>query len=336
MRAGELLPSTYWQKFKISGTFTGYRYYSHYDSSGVKDCEYSQSQPITNHFTFTPDWGDSGVVVLEQKDLLQYIDYDIADTVVSNALQKLLSPTHDTATFLAELAKVVAMFKNAGRDLISLVTKPTWKKVANAELGGRYGWRTLAYDLEAIDEAIEHLSKTSPFWTERAGMSSSIQQEIVGQRTVFGNVLEQRTVMDIDISYRGIARGIVKPPSFGGNAAVTAWELIPYSFVIDWFFNIGTKISMIAGGFLTADFVSHYGIKVSVKSVCTASLVQASSDYTDNFVFQSSNGVARVNAELIVRRPYRPSLIPKFLIKLDAFKVVDIIALVYQALTRPK
>jgi hypothetical protein len=63
------------------------------------------------------------------------------------------------------------------------------------------------------------------------------------------------------------------------NPFKTAWELIPYSFVVDWFFNVGDTITANT----SPDFASYTGMCTSVKRdvVKRTSFVDHSTDVSD-------------------------------------------------------
>jgi hypothetical protein len=334
MKAGELLPATSWTKFTVKGDIQGSRNYTRLDSGGTVICEHSQDFPITNHFWFTAiPGGNPGKVDLTEAELLSKIDSDVYDMVVTRALVSLSSSKHDTLTFVAELAKTVAMFRNLGQNLARFLKTHSPAEIASMWLEGRYGWRTLVYDLQAIDEALDHIDRSSKFWSANSGFEVKETEVWSGSYVNIGCLLGCNTSIEWDINYRGFARGTVKPPSFGGNLAITAWEIVPFSFVIDWFLNIGQKIALMANSALSADYTSHYGVKVTARLVSTSSMWEQSQDLPGYRII-SNSATATTVGELLYRRQHTPGLTPKFEVNLDGFKVADIIALVYQLWSR--
>lgn len=79
----------------------------------------------------------------------------------------------------------------------------------------------------------------------------------------------------------------------GFNPFRTAWELIPMSFVIDWFINVGDSISALTG----LDYSSHRVSCTSVKhsQVDVASYHRNSRENTGNGIWQSPCGPVTVH-----------------------------------------
>jgi hypothetical protein len=240
-------------------------------------------------------------------------------------------------TFLAELSKTVRMFKEVLPKLKSYVLRAQkfdTAEMANLWLQGRYGWRTLIYDINSIEQAITHLDKESGFWETRKGQSVTITDSWYGLRSTINNVLRCDTELSVDVSYRAIARGKVKPPSFGGNLLTTSWELLPYSFVVDWFLDIGSKIELISSALTNPSDVSHYGIKITANSLSQSSIEEANTPANSAFVFTVNDASAEISSTLVKRAPYDPSFIPNWQVNLDTYKVADIAALIYQGIKR--
>jgi hypothetical protein len=122
------------------------------------------------------------------------------------------------------------------------------KQLANRWLEYQYGWKPLMSDiyggLEELSKSLEtgvyRFQKTSESMTFRStasGVKSYSQEPYICYRTT--NV-SQRARARYRIKYAGLKQlsqiGITNP-------ALLAWELIPYSFVIDWVFPVGDFLS---------------------------------------------------------------------------------------------
>jgi hypothetical protein len=197
----------------------------------------------------------------------------------------------------------------------------------------RYGWRQLLFDCQDIEDALNHISRESHFWKSTSGNTTTLPISRVGTWVPVGNTLECVTTGTVTVSYRGVGRSVTKPPSFGGNVAVTLWEIVPFSFVIDWFINIGQKIAYLSTCVGNGGDTSHYGLMVECKTQSVTSLVSVNTSHP-GFHFESQYALAEVQSTLILRDGYTPSLIPSISVHLDKFKVADIIALVIQAWSR--
>jgi hypothetical protein len=134
----------------------------------------------------------------------------------------------------------------------------------------RYGWLPLLYSTEDAVKAFKmktesplrfgHSSTTvdlsqsaSESWTQDSGNGSGTgTQTITGSRTYRGYA-----VAEVITGLQG--------DRFGADPITTAWELIPFSFVVDWFLGVGTWLTAISP-FQSARLL---GVAVSIKDSYT-------------------------------------------------------------------
>ena len=132
---------------------------------------------------------------------------------------------------LGDLSRALSIFKEIKRHPLS---KKTW---ADTFLTYRYGLRLFANDTLSIAKAInkEVNRATEPFQTARGMRKRSVPMS-------FGNPIEQTMRVKVyadnysltDMSLIAAARSIDLYPSLSN-----LWDLIPYSFVVDWFLPAG-------------------------------------------------------------------------------------------------
>jgi hypothetical protein len=260
---------------------------------------------------------------------------------------------HDTFTFLLELRKLRQLFAQTGRRLLqfkrevpkafkdresrkwlrdralrskSFQRKQTVDAIADW-LSARYGYRPLAKDLKDLNAAIANLKNEKSRHSERTGRSYSTRtvEHLPGS---FTSTNYERVVQtQVEVSIRGSVVADIKPPSFRFNPAATGWELLPYSFVADWFWDVGKTIE--AASFLVAssDYVSAHGFQVKVNRRMELISTGFKSGWSGEF-----SQVGQAEATYEERSPSSVSLIPSFRPKLDALKILDLAALVGQRL----
>lgn len=110
-----------------------------------------------------------------------------------------------------------------------------------------YGWRPLLSDIHSSAEALASLMVEKSNTVRYASASSSNSKSKFA--TVSANQLkhiagrtETRSVK-IKVAYRIPLGAVSVANTFGlNNPAVVAWELVPFSFVADWFLPIGTAL----------------------------------------------------------------------------------------------
>ncbi len=182
------------------------------------------------------------------------------------------------------------------------------KRWAKEWLEYTYGWKPLlsdiynaTQDLKRKNDSMLHFSARASEQREASGTRSLGRPDIVGDGTGFiiqeGPVLTSKTG---GIAKASCMYGItLKPPSKLSNAArwtslnplSIAWELMPYSFVIDWFVDVGSYLRDIETSLIYGpEFVS--GFKSSLKIMN----VSESIDYNHRGTNSFFDGVMVVNA----------------------------------------
>ena len=181
--------------------------------------------------------------------------------VVLRAKSEANNPNLDFLTMMAEMPKTIkfligllstgigllVQFKKTRRELIRKLTsdrsgldpKKVADAVSNLWLQYEYAIRPIIANVEGT---LKHLSKRNvAFDTTRK--SSTITRELV---------IPGWTVDDVDVITRcWIKRRYDVSTHFGAgflttNILITAWELVPYSFVVDWFVRVGDYLSALS------------------------------------------------------------------------------------------
>lgn len=163
--------------------------------------------------------------------------------------------------FLAEAHKTLNMIGSAARDIAKVLRKAkTDREAHNLWLEYRYGWRLLVKDiydaLVAIHEArqrgvVFHVKVKST--STKAGVSTTTSTGTYPPRAtddlpvIWDVVNTWRADFETTISLNytdtyGPTLGSLQ--TFGiTNPLNLAWELIPYSFVVDWFVPVGSYLA---------------------------------------------------------------------------------------------
>lgn len=263
--------------------------------------------------------------------LLEVIGID-AGPYLQDAAAAINGRGHDTLTFLAELAKVRNMFANVVKRLIKLAKNPRdIDHLASLWLEGRYGWRTLRFDLIDLEGAIRDFDVKKRRYTETRGttFSHQIYTDTVASSTA-GTYHTYQTI-DCEVGVRGVITADIQPARFRYNIAVTAWELVPFSFVVDWLVTIGKSLESAVFLASVSNYSACTGTKVTArKEETVGDLEPGSGIHTWNFT--------RKEVELgtwIFRTPTKVSLNPTVRPQLNTWKAIDLLALIRQ-LTKPK
>lgn len=209
---------------------------------------------------FRTPWGGTSI----PSDILfgHYVDFN----------SKLRNDKVDLLTFAAEGKSSFAMLANAFTDLCKLyravrkadakavrrVLKPRrlgkslsshWRKktAQNRWLELQYGWLPLYGDLKTAFEAMSDLPEADLL---KISHSTRFEKEYPYKAVSAKSVLTTRCYYVKESSaLRQAAQW-----NLGINPLLTAWELVPYSFVVDWFIPIG-------------DFIGQFGSSVGLKFI---------------------------------------------------------------------
>ena len=252
--------------------------------------------------------------------------------------------TLDLSVALAEAgstSRMLKVFKQAN-DFIS--AKRNWrnivKGVGNARLQYVYGWKPLMSDIYAtLDTAInvviseiEHVSVregsavpsgTGSFSFENYGsISAPIARE--GLYTA-----------EITCSFRTAGHKIDKWTSL--NPLSIAWELTPYSFVVDWFVDVGSYLRNLETSLLYANsFVSGFrseGFFFDANWMCNATRTSGSYPKHTYTVNASASYKYRKFSRMILSSYPAPRL-PRFEADLGSGRLLNMAALLTQHLGR--
>lgn len=312
---GELLPMTRFEQFEVTGSCTGS--YSTYHSGTTTAT--SQSGPYAKNFLWIPS-------MAEVAAYLGHSSVPDASYYVQAAAASIYANGHDSLTFLAELHKVVAMFKGAIRRLGTLLARGRIDKVW---LEYRYGWRTLYYDIVQISEVVSELEhKRSRFKQNSGNAVSFVDTAETSKLSSVFNEYYLRTD-NVSVSVRGSVVADISPPDFRMDPLATAWELVTYSFIIDWFINFGQWLEALSFLSSSTSYVAAAGYQVKVERTFVLDHYTMGSGYSGS-LSQNASATATYN----LRVPTNVSYSPQSTIRLDGFKVLDLLAIALGYLRR--
>jgi hypothetical protein len=183
-----------------------------------------------------------GVIVGELRETLSMIRNP------ARGLRRLVTDWHDIARSIRATRRIGSLARH-----ISQVTE----HLADAWLETVFGWKPLLADIDSSCKALAEYTVGSTLDTRR--ITAKAETRVSGSDTssiqLSGNAIWQetfRTIGTVQVVYRGAVRLEVRDPKtmdpalFGFSPEQflpTAWELIPYSFLIDYFVNINDIIN---------------------------------------------------------------------------------------------
>jgi hypothetical protein len=313
LKANVLLPYTPFWRFTSAGSSDG----NFSVNLGTNNIPWYYD----NGFTVSDSWA------IRWDDIMAYAP-DGLDYLVQSAASRIYSSGHDTLTFLAELHHVRRQFLDAAKRLATLDFPKGIRSLSMDYLAARYGWRTLLFDIQDISQSLANLQVKRKRYSERTGQSISYTKTTVSTVPYAHFDVEVTLVDSVNISKRGAVTADIDPPAFSFNPIISGWELIPFSFVIDWFVNVGKALSALSFLYFNTTYAAAQGYKIQLRRNLSTQLTNTDKDgqYKSGDVYQT----ASCDASMTVRQPTSVSSFPQFTIRLDDFKVLDSLALIYQ------
>lgn len=312
VRRGELLPHTAFDYRAVTGSTEGY-----YDAYEGSNRTYSDPRHI-KYDAWYPQQGDYEQSYLEQVEL----NPDFAQ----EAAAKIYSSGHDTLTFLAELADVRRMFLGVAKGLLrglDLFPKG-FKSISSNWLSYRYGWRTLVYDIASLNEAIIGLDSGRQRYSEKAGTKFVQTFNYVWDESDGNGTRHFAIIDDVTFGCSGSVVADITVPQFQFNPLQTGWELIPFSFVLDWFISVGKMLSAWSFLMYQTNYVASSGFQISCKRNFTMTRTWDPGISGEDYQYGSS--VLEIRKRIPCTIPY----LPHTRLRLDSFKVLDLLGLIVQ------
>lgn len=318
LRKGELLPHTPWKRFHRSGS-----------ANGWLDTWVNPSNPL--HFWTSGNYvpGTHDVWCITEDEVMALVP-PLTDRYVGEAAAKIYENGWDALTFLAELTSVRGMFSNAVKKLAKLKIPRNWKQLSDDWLESRYGWRTLLYDIDEISQLIATFNERRSRYSERAGDTVTTYMKDVETKDLGNYYVDDTRSTKVEVSYRGSVTADIEVPRIQFNLIQTAWELVPLSFVVDWFYTVGKSLS--AASFLAHE--SKYAASKGLQVELTRTYTRNISGGKASFVSGNSSWSASAHAKLVLRQPCRVPLVPHTTLRLNNFKIIDLLSIGSQRIPR--
>jgi len=158
---------------------------------------------------------------------------------------------HQTMSMLAGAVKGLAEALRAKRKFFSVIASKfsSPKDIADATLAIQFGVKPLISDVYSAAEGLVKLQNQKP--TVRVRTVSSCHDSIVVKAVNPGSVYLETTKVTVKVSYvleYRVSSAVLNGLSQWGlvNPAEIAWEILPWSFAIDWVLPIGGWISSLS------------------------------------------------------------------------------------------
>lgn len=325
-----------WSARHYVQTYGGVRIYSGWDKVGDIASTYWLGDAAAS--TWYPSLPDVNVDNAESLAVTKaYANIDVS----SAGLLETLGEGRETIVGLLDILRRVIKIRKAIKawDVKALKGELKPRELANRYMEARYALRPLIYDAVKITKAITRPSKFGKRHTFRGYGEGQATTSRRNMRVGGGSYLDVYANSECIRTVQARAGVLVSvdPVSmfqiWGLDHPIEAmWELTPFSFIWDWFFNIGETIS---------SFTPDYGCKplsswcvVTDQRVYTCQVVNATAkdpSYWESWTSEMTNCINTVVETHTTRTVHPPrSVVPVLNVRLDALKLLDLAIILRQ------
>jgi hypothetical protein len=337
-KRGDLLPLNLYRKLSIKGDSSS-EFRADHKSWG--NCYwYWDGQPAHIYGNWRIEEGDFAYYYAN-KDLQGDLSY-----ALQAAASRIYSTGWDLLTFMGEFRDTVRLFNGIQKryaDKIAGILKNTdnvfanravkknldqlQEALASTYLEGRYGFRTLAYDMQDFEKAMARINDQRVRFREgvSAGTHTNVQAGTWTENWTSYSLNTHAWTKESTYSARAVVVADIEPPKLAFNPLVTGWELTTLSFVVDWFVDVGQYLESLSFLALARTWYGGYGYKIDVTTNVSTLSVQP---YTSQVNSVHVDYRANAHGTLVSRSPASTlSYLPLIKVRLNEFKVLDMLAL---------
>jgi len=281
-------------------------------------------------------------VTLPELVTLPEPDPGLSAAVVTEAAAKASQVTWDVLTFLAEIKESHELVAKTLGNLYEYAFRAARRARRNARPGKsrlklfadywleyRYGWMPLVYDVNDAANALLHERRKGDLIKGKGYRNAPDTVTATHSVNTGTETWYYTDTIEYSYQYRSTCYAEVINPvlaTYGFNPVATAWEVVPFSFVVDWFVDVGGWIRSlmpeVAG-------VSYLGVGASNKLITTRT-------QTCNIVWDvlantdgSITGMkTETKAEVYRRTPTGIPPVPHVNVRLNHVRLTDLAALV--------
>lgn len=207
-------------------------------------------------------------------------------------------------------------------------------------MNARYNLRPCYYDMRALYRILTNAVDKPGRQTYRGYASDSSYNSDVVTPVVFsqGGANVKLNVSRVTTEEISVRAGVLTESGQVSNFQIwgfdsiveSAWDLMPYSFILDWFFNVGNSIMALTPKFGIKDLASWAVVRKQTSQKCIVEEVDATFGPYSSYVY-TGNASIPVGSQMtkftkVLTRIPNPkrNILPSFYLKLDPLKILDL------------
>lgn len=277
------------------------------------------------------------------------ISEDVIDEAITAAWAKISANEADMLVQLGEAKETVSslksiftrayrIFRHVKRlNAKALLREITPKQLADRYMEARYALRPLMYDAKGIMALFEENQKEprQTFRSKKENVNIDSYENVTlrdlsGEsptgRIYYGNQLASRSLTvraGVLTALEAIANSNFSRMGFF-EVVESGWELVPLSFVVDWFFNVGKFIASWTPNYGFKTLASWYVVTdtTCLTSTVTSAVNTVAANYEDYFDVTGSLSTI-YTTKYRCPNPSRPQL-PQFTVNMNWWKTLDL------------
>jgi hypothetical protein len=203
--------------------------------------------------------------------------------------------------------------------------------MSNDWLAVRYGWRPFYMDLEDLSALVDNLNSEFGKMKRHSRHANSVLNfDNTNEASTTGTFGSWTHIVSdsVTVQMKGSVTADVAILPIHLNPINTAWQLTKLSFVIDWLWNVSQALEAASFLALQHSYTASFGQRLHINRSYRGDLTGYSSVYKSGYEYLE--GGCEVTFDQ--RIPRKVPLFPQIALRLNAFKVVDLWALIQQRL----
>lgn len=202
--------------------------------------------------------------------------------------------------------------------------------VASTWLEYAFGWKPLVSDIDSAIDQFYSSKLVRPIFqmvrgqgkVENMNLREAVTGTVIGV-PLYASILRiDNLIVKLYGVYTSNGSGCKNLHQSGWNPTEfipTLWELIPYSFLVDYFTNIGDIVSSWSYRFLGLNFLSQTVVDMSTASAVDYTIAEKASTAETSYSYIMSPGSSRMTRRSFVRTPSVALEVPSLELQVPGF-----------------